>query len=399
MRRRLIAAGKIALIVGLMSWVATTIQWRDTWTVVDAAGQTQQVLQGRIIGPWDGSVVSMEMLDLSELREFIPGPQPGGGHGEISPGIITYVRQMDLLFFLLATLCYLISVSVAATRWWWLLRVNDLPVSLLEAQRFTWVGIFFNNIVPGQTGGDLIKALYIMKHCPDGRVPALMSVIVDRILGLAALAMLGAAVVLFNLNEFLMFAIGIWSVLLAVILGGVVAFSRRVRKLIRLDILIARLPTRLSGLLYRVDQAVFFYRAHKRGIAGWLLIGCANHVVSVVGVVLVGEALGVGMPITTYFVLVPVINIISAVPIAPNAWGVGEALYGKLFEMSAPDGIAAKVMRTRAVALSVVYRIMLTMVSLLGGLVLLTEREKVTREDVRRELAREGEEGQIEAAK
>jgi len=398
MRRYLVTVVKILLVVALMTYVATSIEWRDSWLLRSADGEVLETHSGRIIGPWDGQEVRFEETDSGVVSEILRGARQDGSLVDLSPGFLTYVRQMDLLLFLLATLCYLFSVTAAATRWWWLLRVNELRVSLVEALRLTWLGIFFNNVVPGQTGGDLIKALYIMKHCPDGRVPALMSVIVDRILGLAALALLGAGVVVFYFEEFLVIAVGIWSVLAAVILMGVVAFSRRVRKLICLDLMIAKLPGKLSGALYRVDQAVFFYRGHKLGITLCLAASCLNHVVSVVSIVLVGEAIGVGMPVASYFVLVPVINIISAVPIAPNAWGVGEALFGELFEMFAPDGIASRVMRTRGVALSVVYRIMLTILSLLGGLAIFFERERVTRDDVQRELAMEEEEdqGQIE---
>ena len=84
------------------------------------------------------------------------------------------------------------TLTAAAARWWWLLRVNGLDVSLGETIRLTWIGVFFNNVMPGQTGGDAVKAVYIVRRCPDGRIPALMSVIVDRILGLGSLALLGA---------------------------------------------------------------------------------------------------------------------------------------------------------------------------------------------------------------
>ncbi len=393
MRRHLVSGIKIILVIALMTYVATSIEWRDTWLIRGPDNQVLESHSGSIVGAWDGPEVDFADEGSDAIIRVRRGSEQDGGVVELSPGFLTYVRQMDLWLFLLATLCYLVSVSVAAARWWWLLRVNELRVSLVEAVRLTWLGIFFNNVVPGQTGGDLIKALYIMKHCPDGRVPALMSVIVDRILGLAALALLGAGAVLF-FDEFFVIAVGIWSVLAAVILMGVVAFSRRVRKLIRLDVMIAKLPGKLSGILYRVDRAVFFYRGFKLGIIACLAVSVLNHVMAVISIILVGEAIGVGMPLANYFVLVPVINILSAVPIAPNGWGWGEALFGKLFEMGSPEGISSRVMRTRGVALSVVYRIMLTILSLLGGLAVFFERDRVTRDDVQRELAMEEEEDQ-----
>ena len=231
----------------------------------------------------------------------------------------------------MGALCYFLSVLIATTRWWQLLRYNQLDVTWVEAFRFTWIGIFFNNVVPGQTGGDVVKALYIMKRCHGGRVPAVVSVAVDRILGLSSLALLAAFIVLFDLERFGNLALAIWAVVGAVALIGMIAFSKRIRRLIRLDQMLNALPGFLAAPLQRIDQSVHFYRAHKFGIGLWVVIGMFNHVSSVMAVVLIGKALGVGMPVYEYFVLIPVINIISALPVGPNGWGIGEAAYRYLF--------------------------------------------------------------------
>src|SRR5690606_24870870 len=141
----------------------------------------------------------------------------------------------------------------SATRWWWLLRVNRLPVGFWAAQRFTWIGLFFNNVVPGQTGGDLVKALYVMKRCHGERVAAMMSVVVDRVMGLASLSLLAAVAVLFYLDrqEFASLAVALWGVLGAVVLLGCLAFSRRLRALVRLKDLLERLPPRIGQILKR----------------------------------------------------------------------------------------------------------------------------------------------------
>jgi uncharacterized membrane protein YbhN (UPF0104 family) len=100
------------------------------------------------------------------------------------------------------------------------------------------------------------------------------------------------------------------------------------------------------------------------------------------------------MPWFEYFVLIPIINVVSAVPIAPNGWGVGEALYKTLFSNyggAYVEGVAnpGAVMGTRGVALSVLFRLHMTLWSLLGGLFVLLERDRVTRADVEREVAME----------
>jgi hypothetical protein len=383
---------KLALVVGLMVVVVSRVQWDDHLVRRVAGVESTEVV--RIEGQWTDETVVVVRADGTE-QKFLAGRQPDGSEVDLAPGFWTYCRNINVLLFAIAALCYFATVMLAGARWWWLLRVNGLEVSLGQALRFTWIGVFFNNIFLGSTGGDVIKALYIMKRCPGQRVPALVSVIVDRVLGLTSLAILGALVVLFAIERFADIAIAIWSVIGGLSVLAAIAFSRRLRGLVRLKWLLDRLPARVGNLLKMFDQAVFFYRGHKRVIFFSILAGVGNHVVSVMSVVLVGDALGIGMPWTEYFVLIPVINIVSVVPLMPNGWGLGEWLYQKLFATygagyvtgiaSAAD--AARIMGTRAFALSVLYRLHTTIWSLLGGVLVLFERNRITKEDIAEEAA------------
>ena len=402
MKKHFVLAAKLLVVAALMWWVFQSIPFDDRLVYRDPA--TDKVVATEIIlidGDWRQSPVPYRVGNDDTLRTATRGEQPDGRTLDVEPGFLSYWRNLDPSWFALAALCYCLTVMIAGARWWWLLRVNGTDVSLLETLRFTWIGIFFNTVMPGSTGGDVIKALYIMKRCPGHRVQVLVSVGVDRILGLGSLALLGAVCVLFALDRFAEIALSIWGVIVGVGLLGVFAFSRRLRSLIRLNDLLNRLPHKLRGMLQMVDRAVFSYRNHRMVIAASLLAGMLNHVIAVLCVVCIGKAIGVGMPVFEYFVLVPVINILSALPIAPMGWGIGEAAYGILFGTHGAAYLgggpaAAAAMHTRGVAVSVLYRLMLTAISLLGGLFLLFEKDKVTQADIDREVALEEKEGEGE---
>jgi uncharacterized protein (TIRG00374 family) len=384
-RGTLINLLKLGAVAALLWWViSTNIRWQDAHIVKVVGGQTTTV-DGKIEGDWDRPEIVFLPAGATAPITVRPGKDAAGTEVKIEPSFPTFVRNIDWLWFVLGALCYFISASFSAIRWWWLLRVNQLQVTPFEAWRFTWIGVLFNSVVPGQTGGDVIKAVYIIKHCRGGnRVAAGVSVLVDRILGLGSLALLAAIVVLFALDRFSELALVIWAVLAAVALLGVVAFSRRIRRLIGLDALLKALP--LSGLLKKIDQAVYFYRGHTFGILVWVVVGTLSHVLSVLSVALIGYAMSLGMPMLEYFVIVPIVNIISAVPLGPNGWGVGELAFGHFFATYGAGFITASdpalVMRTRGVALSLVYRIHLTLWSLLGGVLVLFEKDRVTARDV-----------------
>lgn len=392
MKRVLVACVKLALVALLSYWVIQNVQWVDLVTTTE--GDSVTVREVEIDGPWNADVVRVRG-EGGAIEEIRPGATADGRSVTLSPGLTTYFLQLDKLYFTFGALCYVFTLTAAAARWWWLLRVNGLDVGLGETIRLTWIGVFFNNVMPGQTGGDAVKAVYIVKRCPDGRIPALMSVIVDRILGLGSLALLGAVVVLFQLERFGLLALGIWGVLLLVAGIGAFAFSRRIRRLVRLDQILRRLPGKIAAPLMKVDEAIFFYRGHKQGILVWILLGALNHVVTITSFLLMGLALGVQLPAIDYFALIPVILIVSAVPIAPNGWGVGEWLFGSMFAKFGAvhlQGVVAdpvQALRTQGVALSVLYRLHTTLWSLVGGAMLLLDKDRVTREEIEAEVSRE----------
>lgn len=398
MKGKLVTVLKLLLVAVLMWVVFGKVDWHDRLIHRNVASNViLDEKPGNIIGDWDKETVEFRS-DAGVWEQVKAGDQGDGTVRAAVPGLFTIWRNIDPWLFSLGALCYFVTVLIASTRWWWLLRVNQMPVSWSQTLRFTWIGIFFNNVVPGQTGGDLIKALYIMKRCPGQRVPALVSVIVDRVLGLASLAILAAVVVLFAFEQYRGMALAIWGVMLGVALLGTVAFSRRLRQLVRLKHLLEKLPPRVANVLKLVDQAVFFYRGHRAVIVWSLLTGIVNHIGSVASVVLMGYALGTGLPTFDYYVIVPVISIISAAPIAPNGWGLGDWLFQKFFAdfgavylAGVPN--AAQVMGTRGFALSVLYRLHLTLWSLLGGILVLLEKDRVTRADVQHEVELEEKEG------
>jgi uncharacterized protein (TIRG00374 family) len=404
MNKHVISLIKAALLTLMLWWVFTSINFHDRITYKTDATSKDVIAEVVITiqGHWQHRPIKYTINEPGSAADegtkiALPGQQDDGRFLEVAPGIFSYWSNLDPMLFVLGALCYFLTVIIAGIRWWWLLRVIGTDVSLFETLRFTWIGVFFNAVMLGSTGGDVIKALYIMKRCPGHRVQVLVSVGVDRILGLGSLALLGAFAVLFAIDDFPKIALGIWGVIAAVGLIGLISFSKRLRDRVRLKSLLNRVPARFRGKLQMVDQAIFFYRDQRSMLIGSLALGIANHVLSVCCVVLIGMAIGVGMPVFEYFVLVPVINIASAVPIAPNGWGIGETMYGHLFGTHGAQHMADSVgafqaMYTRGVALSVLYRTVLTGFSLLAGVLVFFEKDRVTQEDIDREVATEEQE-------
>ena len=97
-------------------------------------------------------------------------------------------RDAPEILALMVAVLVLIVVPLATFRWWLLLRAIGLQVKPKQTFLLTWIGNFFNTTLPGAVTGDVIKGYYVIKaQKEEGRTPALMTLLIDRFVGLSGL--------------------------------------------------------------------------------------------------------------------------------------------------------------------------------------------------------------------
>ena len=93
--------------------------------------------------------------------------------------------QMNLWIFAVALAIFVFSQILVGMRWWLLLRTQSIFIGFWAAVRLHFLGLFYNNFMPGSVGGDLVRAWYVTKHS-DKWFEAALSVFVDRLIGLVS---------------------------------------------------------------------------------------------------------------------------------------------------------------------------------------------------------------------
>ncbi len=291
----------------------------------------------------------------------------------VDPGLPTVVRYARVGDLLIALLMIFVASVVAAYRWDLLLAGAGLPTGFGRAFSLTFIGAFFNNIMPGLTGGDIVKAIYIAREHRSQKTAAIITVLLDRLLGITGLAMVAGLVIPVDFARYRLVAAWIYGLLAVIALVGVVFFSRRVRAALRFDRLLARLP--FKELVQKADSAVFIYR-FRLGLVGIsLLMSMVVHTIIIGSFALIGRSIGIDLALPAYFALIPIALIVSALPIAPSGWGVGEA--ASVFFLGTV-GVSAPM----ALALFLVYRMEQMAVSLVGGVCLALQKDRVSQAEV-----------------
>jgi hypothetical protein len=281
-----------------------------------------------------------------------------------------------------AILLLVAMVVLTAWRWRILVRALELPMELGAGIRLTFVGAFFNLAVPGSTGGDFVKAWYAARASGAG-VKAVVSVFADRAIGLFGLALFAAGALWFGPPHAGYGAAR--GVAAGVLVGGTalgfLLLSRRVRRGIGLSRLLRRLP--FQRVLAEADEALRLYRRRGRTIGIALLVSLVNHAGTAVACWLLAGALGIeGVSLPIALALLPVANLLSAIPLLPGGWGVGELAFAWLFG-------AVGVPPTEAVTLSVVYRLANLLAGLPGGVLWTLHRDRPDMAEMEREVGLE----------
>ncbi|KPK48409.1 MAG: hypothetical protein AMK72_07030 [Planctomycetes bacterium SM23_25] len=339
----------------------------------------------------DGVVVRTRDGGERLVRADAFGP---GGAVRVA-GILTIARRLaDRWGWAAAALAVMTFQSpIAAVRWRLLLGVQGIHLTFLESLRLTYIGWFFNNWLPGGAGGDFVKAYYLARKT-HRKTEAVTVVVLDRVIGLTAVCVLGAAAAGYSLgDDRVRVAQVIIGVFLACLVGGSAAFfSPRLRRLLRLDRLLARLP--LADIVARVDRAVLVYRHHKAKVALAMVLSWGMQAVALLAMWWLATGLGSRASWDHYFVNMPVVWIgWSLVPV-PGGFGVAETLVQRLFTPSVLGGTAplpAAEAATLALAMILAYRLVQMLATAPGGVFYLARRTDVSPTHMREALEAEPE--------
>ena len=97
------------------------------------------------------------------------------------------LHQANYRWVIAAIGAYIMVEIAAAVRWQILLRVQGICINLFRLGALFFIGMFYNQFLPGGTGGDIIKSYLLLKETPQHKAGALLAVVFDRLIGLVAL--------------------------------------------------------------------------------------------------------------------------------------------------------------------------------------------------------------------
>jgi uncharacterized protein (TIRG00374 family) len=227
-----------------------------------------------------------------------------------------------------AILAYLIVEIAAAIRWQILLRVQKIRLNFPRLSGLFLIGMFYNQFLPGGTGGDIIKSYLLLKETPEHKAGALLAVVFDRLIGLVALVAI--TVTLVSLRFDLLSRTPetrnlLWLLLL--VLG--ISISALIASFIVSGFnLFHLLPHKFPGRdkLIEIAAAYHLYARHWVATFFAFTVSLVAHLATFTTFLCVAYAFHAGVKLIDFFAVLPVERTLTALPISFAGVGLREQI-------------------------------------------------------------------------
>lgn len=246
---------------------------------------------------------------------------------------------LNIWVFAVALGLYVVSQFIFVARWYMLLKVQGISIGFWPAVRLHFLGLFYNNCLPGSVGGDFLRAWYVTRHT-DKRLVAALSVFVDRVVGLVGLFIMafccwwfvpvegrrGSFEIPYGNGGFSRLAEYKWiltgaAVLFAVIAAIFLAVPKGRRVLVVATGVVRKYST---IILHKSHEAIRIYWNRKLVLLLALFLTFCCQGVFIVGLWLIGVQIGTGISGKYYFVFFPISWLLGMLPISVGGAGIME---------------------------------------------------------------------------
>ncbi len=267
---------------------------------------------------------------------------------------------------MLALVVYFGAIGLNVLKWQNLLRTLGVRVPYVSLFRHNLVGLFFANLPLSMVGADLARGWDLARHTPGQGAQVAVSVLVDRIVGLAAFlvaAVTGLAYAVWVLGRedmgWLLLTVAL--ALLAFALVVAVLMSQRLRRLVE-HVFHWKPLGRFLPLYQQLSDSVQIYRTHARALFVAFGLGLATVLATSVVNYLAAVTVGAQVPFVWVLILTPLTPFALYIPSIASGLGVNQAVFVALYH-----NLAGLLTQAEALAMSLVMQLTIYVASLPGA--------------------------------
>lgn len=274
--------------------------------------------------------------------------------------VIQNMKDLNQLYLILIIIFFFFYYLIFSLRWKFLLRAQKINITPGRSYLYILVSFFFNNFLPSGLGMDMIRSAYAGGR--ENFEKALGTSIMERILGMIGMMLIGVFAVFSGKAEFAKISILYIGMILLIIMIYYFFISLKIEWL--KEKLLSIKFFSLGDSLRKFYRAFKIYKNKRKTI----IIGISYSVLVQVFIILINyfiaKGLSLPIPIFALIAYIPIITVISLIPLTINGLGLREAAYVHFFCL-------LNITEGQAMSLSLVFFISSVIASCAGGIVFL----------------------------
>lgn len=280
----------------------------DPVSIVTASGSTQHIPHERIAHDSDGAL-------------------------RITYGVRSALARSSWRFLLLALAIHFLVTFPQSVRLHWMLRAQQIRVSVWESIKLSFAGNFLNFAAPlGSNAGDVFKAYFLSLHT-DRKTEAVTTIVLDRMIGLASMIAVVALIIVASPSEnrIAQFRPYVLTMVVVGVTCAVLYLSRIWERLVPTG-WVQKIP--MLHQLRRIDNTARTLARHYVILAGCILVTVVLQAMAMGAYFTIAVAVGLDARfdnILEYYAYFYTGAFIQALPGPPQGLGTVELAYRYLF--------------------------------------------------------------------
>lgn len=279
--------------------------------------------------------------------------------------LLPTLRSAQPVLLTIALIVFFARNWVSAFRWQALVSAReDQSIRFSDLLRFYLASNFLGFFLPSSIGGDIPRAYFLNRKIQNLQ-ECISSIILERVLGVLAMIIMAYVALFIGVGRVAKEYFWLVAGLSVVVIGFVVMlFFLPIPRWLGMTGLNARWITRLIKLF----ESFQGYRTHPQSVWTAFTASLVFQGMAIVSTYFLGLALNQHVPFYYYLLFIPLIWIISLLPISLNGLGARETSFVVLFSLAGmPTDVAA--------VISILNLFFLVIQGLFGAVVFILDRD------------------------
>jgi len=242
------------------------------------------------------------------------------------------IKNVPVWFIFMILVVAVVRTWLVGIRWKTLNSDKSNQISKWQYFKCLMISMAFNSVMPGTVGGDFIRSLLIAKKVNVNKMENVLSVFVDRSVGLISVLFLGAIALCFETNlenKFKYFCIIIGILIMCSLIIVTIFFIANIADKFKYNSLFSK----IFSYIQIIKNVIDFHLSHKLLFLKALILCIPIHLLTFSLFYAIAYHLNLGISFYGIVSITSIVWVVTAIPISFAGFGVRELSFIYLFSL------------------------------------------------------------------